>query len=171
MTALGPSEIHPDSVELLRRPRVSAASSLCKPRNGSWMSRSGGLKDGCRLSDGVAFEKTAKDPAEDKEPFLWLGQLLRSVANGCEEGVDGAECGLHPRCFGVQAGNGHGGLSAMSGSFADGVQQQRAAGDGFGVLFRNRQTSKQRPPVVDQGNDSRHDPAAREIVGGEAGPA
>src|ERR1017187_4837168 len=39
------------------------------------------------------------------------------------------------------------------------------------VLFRNRQARKQGPPVVDQGDDARHDLAALQIVSGEAAPA
>src|ERR1700719_3908020 len=130
-----------------------------------------GLRDWQGVFERAAFEKIAKDPAEDKEPSLWVAELLRSVANGCEEGTDCAERSLHLRGFGMQAGKRHDSLSAVRGLFTNRVQQQRAAGDGFGVFFRNRQTCEQRPPVVDQCDEARHDLAALQIVSGEAGPA
>lgn len=39
------------------------------------------------------------------------------------------------------------------------------------MFVRVGEPDKQRPPVVNQGHHARHDPAAREVLGGEPAPA
>ena len=80
------------------------------------------------MFEGAAFEKITENPAEDEDPFLWVGELLRSVANGCEERTDSLQRSLHLWGFGVQAGKGHGGLPTVSSLFC---QQRSAAAGGW----------------------------------------
>jgi hypothetical protein len=84
-----------------------------------------------------------ENPVQYEAPFLREGKLLRSVAYGGEKRADNLKSGLHSRSFGVQAGDGESGWAGMGGLFADCIQRQRAAGDGPGVFFRNRQAGKQ----------------------------
>ena len=48
------------------------------------------------------------------------------------------------------AGNGNRGLAGVFGLSGHPIQQQWAAGDGFGVFLRLSQPDKQGPPVVNQ---------------------
>ena len=49
--------------------------------------------------------------------------------------------------FGMHAGDGKRGLTAMFGLLADGIKKQRPGGDSFGVFSRNGQSSEHAPPV------------------------
>ena len=59
----------------------------------------------------------------------------------------------------------------MAGEPGWGLQEQRPAGDGLGVLAGMGQPDEQAPPVIRQGGDPGHQVAALEVTGGEATPA
>jgi len=62
-------------------------------------------------------------------------------------------------------------LASVASLFANGIEHQGPAGDGFGMLIGVSQTHKQAPPVVNQGNDARHKAATFEVLGRKAAPA
>jgi len=79
--------------------------------------------DELRLSEFPALEENTKDLAQDEEPFLRMGQLLRSIANGRQEQANRLQSRAHLGSLGVHAGDRDGGSPAVSGLLADGVQQ------------------------------------------------
>src|ERR1700730_15932501 len=105
---------------------------------------------------------------EDAVPSIEIGQLLRSFAQGGEEGGDTGERPARPVPLTVRAADRHSGASGMVGLSTNRLQQQWATGDRLAVMVRIGQTHEQVPPVEDEGDNARHDPAARQVVGGEA---
>ena len=71
---------------------------------------------------------------EHPVPTLQRRQLLRSLAQRLEEGRDLAAGALYPGGFGMRVTDGDAGLSAMAGEAGRGMQQERATGDGLGML-------------------------------------
>src|SRR6202023_3572543 len=71
----------------------------------------------------------------------------------------------------VRAADRHSGASGMVGLSTNRLQQQWATGDRLAVMVRIGQTHEEVPPVEDEGDNGWHDPAARDVMGGEAAPA
>ena len=59
----------------------------------------------------------------------------------------------------------------MARLLGDRMEQKRAAGDRLQMFIRMGQTHKERPPIVDQGNDPRHEAASLNILRGVPTPA
>src|SRR3954452_5983969 len=62
-------------------------------------------------------------------------------------------------------------LPGVGDAATDRAQQQRTAGDRLAVAVRVRQTYEQRPPVANQCDEARHQPAPLQVLGREAAPA
>src|ERR1035438_1852699 len=71
----------------------------------------------------VNYRKLTRDLAQDEEPFLRIGQLLRSIANCCQERANCLQRRAHLGSLGVHAGDSDGGCPGVSGLLADGIQQ------------------------------------------------
>jgi len=71
----------------------------------------------------------------------------------------------------VQAGDRERCLSGVVCVRGDAMQQERSTGDRLEMFVWLGQPHEQRPPVVDEGDHPCHEPAARQILGGEAAPA
>src|ERR1039457_2193002 len=71
----------------------------------------------------VNYRKLTRDLAQDEEPFLRIGQLLRSIANCCQERANCLQRRAHLGSLGVHAGDCDGGCPGVSGLLADGIQQ------------------------------------------------
>ena len=119
----------------------------------------------------AAFEVLDEGVTEDAIPSIEIGQLLRSFAQGGEEGGNTGERPARTTALAVRTGDRHRGASSMVGLSTNRLQQQWAAGDRLAVMVRISQTHEEVPPVEDEGDDTCHDPAARHVVGGEAAPA
>src|SRR5712671_3062873 len=91
---------------------------------------------------------------EDAVPSIEIGQLLRSFAQGGEEGGDTGERAARPVPLTVRAGDRHSGASGMVGLSANRLQQQWATGDCLAVMVRIGQTHEQVPPVEDEGDNA-----------------
>ena len=106
---------------------------------------------------------------QDSVPALGRCQLPRSCAQLLKKGGYPATRRLRPRRAAMGLANRHPGLPRMAGLLTDGLQEQRSAGDGLGVLGVIGQPYEQTPPVVDQRSDACHQPAAFEILRGDVG--
>ena len=73
--------------------------------------------------------------------------------------------------FAMAAGDGHGGAAGMAGLSADGLQQQRPAGDCLAMMIRVGEAHEQIPPIEHQRDAACHQAAALEITRREAAPA
>ena len=71
----------------------------------------------------------------------------------------------------MRAGDSQRRLAAVLGLGADGVKQQRTAGNAFQVFIRKGQPQEDRPPVVNLSHDASGDLTTSEVLGGEAAPA
>ena len=113
------------------------------------------------------FQRLAENPV----PTFERGQLLRSLSQFREKAGDAGEGRSGALVFAVAAGDGHGGAAGVAGLPADGLEQQRPAGDGFAMMIGIGQTDEQVPPIEHQRNAARHQAAALKVAGGEAAPA
>ena len=69
------------------------------------------------------------------------------------------------------AGNGERLLTGMAGLLANPMQKQRPGYNGFKMFIRFSKPNKQRPPVIDQCNHPRYQPARLYFFGDKATPA
>ena len=74
-------------------------------------------------------------------------QLLRSFPQVSKKVGNPCQCPTSPIMFAMHAGNGHRRTSGMTGLPADGMQQQRSAGDRLTMMERVGQADEQIPPV------------------------
>ena len=84
----------------------------------------------------AAFEILDKGVTEDAIPSIEIGQLLRSFAQGGEEGGNPGERPARPVPLTVRAADRHSGASGMVGLSPNRLQQQRATGDRLAVMVR-----------------------------------
>jgi hypothetical protein len=82
-----------------------------------------------------AAEEFDQGLAEDSVPAFEHGQLLRSLSQFGKEGGDAREGAAGAVMLTVTAGDGHGGAAGMAGLSADGLEQQRPAGDGLAMMI------------------------------------
>src|SRR5271166_5170568 len=116
------------------------------------------------------FEVLDEGATEDAIPSIEVGQLLRSFAQGGEEGGNTGERTARTTALTVHTADRHSGASGMVGLSTNRLKQQRATGDCLAVMVRISQTHEEVPPVEDEGDNTCHDPAARHVVGGKSAP-
>src|ERR1700749_50343 len=108
----------------------------------------------------VAFQRFA----ENAIPSLHRIQLLRSLAQTRQEARDPSVGAAGYALLTVRAGDGQRDLPGMLGLPRDRLHQQRTAGDRLGPVIEVGQTDEQAPPVEDQCDTPRKQPAAFQIV-------
>src|SRR5437763_7673299 len=98
-------------------------------------------------------------------------QLLRTLP---QSGHEAGDTQISPACqmlLAVRAADGQRHLACMVGSPRQGGEQERPAGYRLTMMLRIGEAHEQAPPVVDQRYTARQQPAAFEIMRGEAAPA
>src|SRR5215472_251036 len=109
--------------------------------------------------------------AEDAVPSIEVGQLLRSLPQASEEPGNAQKSAASSAVLAMRAGDDDRGSAGMLGLPADGLEQQRPAGDRLAMLIGVGQADEQVPPIGSEGDDAGHELAAFDVVGGEAAPA
>src|SRR5260370_18424977 len=107
---------------------------------------------------------------EDAVPAPERVQLLRTLP---QSGHEAGDTQISPACqmlLAVRAGDGQSHLARMVGSPRQSGEQERQAGYRLTMMLRIGQAHEQAPPVVDQRHTARQQPAAFEIMRGEAAP-
>jgi len=115
--------------------------------------------------------KLGERAGEPRPQAFGIGPLLRSRFQGTQEARQVGQYGLDGGLLGVQAGDRETCLSGVVCVRGDAMQQERSTGDRLEMFVWLGQPHEQRPPVVDEGDHPCHEPAARQILGGEAAPA
>jgi hypothetical protein len=82
-----------------------------------------------------AAEEFDQGLAEDSVPTFEHGQLIRSLSQFGKEGGDAREGAAGAVMLTMTAGDVHGGAAGMAGLSADGLEQQRPAGDGLAMMI------------------------------------
>jgi hypothetical protein len=145
---------------------ICPARWLTQPlRAGSWR-----LKDE-RRPQLAATQVLDQSLAEDAVPAFDGSQLLRSFAQLGKEGSDARQRATRMMMFAMRAGDRNRRAAGVVGLSADGLKQQRPAGNCLAMMVGLSQTHEQIPPVEHQGDAARHQAASFEIVRCEAAPA
>ena len=108
---------------------------------------------------------------EDAIPPRERVQLLRTLPQSAHEAGDAQ---ISPACqmlLAMRAADRQPHLAGMVGSPRQGGEQERPAGYRLTMMLRIGKAHEQAPPVVDQRHTARQQPAAFEIMRGEAAPA
>src|SRR5207237_10211811 len=108
---------------------------------------------------------------EDAIPPPERVQLLRTLP---QSGHEAGDAQIRPGCemlLAVRAADGQRHLACMVGSPRQGGEQERPAGYRLTMMLRIGEAHEQAPPVVDQRHTARQQPAAFEIMRGDAAPA
>src|SRR5271168_4526274 len=106
-----------------------------------------------------------------QEPPPERVQLLRTLSQSSHEAGDTQIGPARQMLLAVRAADRQRHLAGMVCSSRQGGEQKRPAGYRFTMMLRIGEAHEQAPPVVDQRHTARQQPAAFEIMRGEAAPA